>query len=432
MARILIIDDDRDLASAIERWLLEEKHTITMVHSGNEGLNELKKNRFDLVILDWHMPDIYGIEVLREFRQTDRSTPVIMLTANTKLDAKEEGLDSGASDYVTKPFSLRELSARIRAAFRNKPPQLETFQPLGRDNEEVLVRGNLLGTALAAKYEFIDILGEGAWGIIFRAHHPLLDKPVAIKMMRAWQIDQEAISRFQTEARAVSRLDHPTIVRLYDFGITEHHSPYMVMEFVEGQNLDQMLEKFSSAPPVVAVQIMTQMAEGLAHAHSAGIIHRDIKPSNVMLKYGADGRFVVKILDFGLARLLDKARQATQGAQFMYGSPLYIAPEVIKGADADARSDIYSCGCILFELITGDTAVHGTTLDEVFNCHISGGIATLQKLRPDLGPMPDLQAVLNMALHKDPGSRFQTAAQFEAALSKAAQKMTGSRTSVRQ
>jgi len=252
-------------------------------------------------------------------------------------------------------------------------------------------------------------------------------------MMRAWQIDQEAIARFQTEARAVSRLDHPSIVRLYDFGITEHHSPYMVMEFVEGQNLDQMLETFSSAPPAVAVQIMSQMAEGLAHAHSAGIIHRDIKPSNVMLKYGPDGRFVVKILDFGLARLLDKARQATssEAEQFMYGSPLYIAPEVIKGMDADARSDIYSCGCILFELITGETAINGQTLDEVFNFHVSGAVATLQKMRPDLGSLPELQAVLNTAMHKDPNARFQTAAQFEAALCKVAQKMMGSKASAR-
>jgi serine/threonine protein kinase len=419
MSRVLIIDDDKELAAMVEEWLLNDKHTVTVKNNGTTGLEALESQPFDLVILDWHMPDMEGIDVLRQFRAKNMSTPVIMLTGNLKIDAKEEGLDSGANDYLTKPFNLRELGARVRAVLRNRPDEKQSLTPLGTNNTEVLQKGNLAGTQLAAKYEFLEVLGEGAWGVVFKARHPYLNKMLAIKMLRPLQMDEVTLNAFHLEGQAISRLDHPNIVTLHDFGITERHQPFMVMEFVDGQSVDEMLDKFSFAPLNVALSIMIQVCDGIAHAHSMGIIHRDLKPANIVVKKDARGQLVPKILDFGLALLAGKGPKG-EDTKTIAGSPLYIAPEIAQGGRTDERSDVYSLGCILFELITGNTPITGTSVEEVLENHISATPMRLSEVRGDLN-FPALQAVIDKALTKEPAQRFQSAADFKKSLQGLAQ-----------
>src|SRR4030095_7857040 len=164
MARILVVDDDPQVSESIVDRLTFEEHTVTVAATSLEGWAHLQGNDYDLVILDWELPDGTGIDILRRFREAGGATPIIMLTGHTSIDDKESGLDSGANDYLTKPFSLKELSARIRAHLRRVPTGTAPPPPLGQGNEEVLKQGDLFGTRLAANYEFLEVLGTGASG----------------------------------------------------------------------------------------------------------------------------------------------------------------------------------------------------------------------------------------------------------------------------
>src|SRR5262249_38048754 len=154
---------------------------------------------------------------------------------------------------------------------------------LGQANEEVLKRADLIGTQLAANYEFIDVLGEGGYSVVFRARQPRLNRLVAIKMVRAGKLKDTAIASFDREAQAVTKINHYNVVTFHDFGVTERNLPYIVMEFIEGEELGQMVDREGPLPCRVAVAILLQLCSGLQEAHSKGVIHRDLKPNNVLL-----------------------------------------------------------------------------------------------------------------------------------------------------
>src|SRR4029450_4040535 len=205
MARILVIDDDPHTLQTIEERLTFEEHTVTVASNGLEGWQSLQNGEYDLVLLDWEMPDVSGIDLLTRFRAAGGTIPVIMLTGRTSVNDKESGLDTGANDYLTKPFSMTELSARIRANLRTQAVAKAPPPPLGKGNEAILKRGDLAGTRLAANYEFLDVIGEGGAGIVFKAKHPRLKKLVAVKMLLSSKAKQTAIERFEREACAISQ-----------------------------------------------------------------------------------------------------------------------------------------------------------------------------------------------------------------------------------
>lgn len=411
MAKILIVDDDLELSGMVEDWLTHEKHAVTVVHEGYAGWKLLQNDTFDLAILDWDLPDLNGIDILRRFRDAGGLTPVIMLTGHTSVDDKEAGLDSGANDYLTKPFHMKELSARIRATLRNTGNIAPPPKALGTGNEDVLKKGGLDGTQLAARYEFLEVLGEGGVGIVFKARHPHLDKLVAVKMLQSAELNDETVARFEREARAISRLDHPNIITVYDFGVTERRQPFMVMEFLEGRGLDVLLREEDFIQLQRALEILVPVVDAIAHAHEMGILHRDIKPSNIMLKTVANRQPVPKILDFGLAKLTDpasqKSVQLTQ-AQQVIGSPPYMSPEQVRGKPVDERSDIYAMGCVIFETVTGYPPHCGDTAMEIMLKHLEEPPLTFMETRPELAFPSDLEPLIMRALEKEPENRFQT------------------------
>ncbi|HEY9870451.1 MAG TPA: protein kinase [Candidatus Obscuribacterales bacterium] len=412
MAKILVVDDDKPLCEIIQDWLTYEEHVVEVAHGGVDCWQRLQNQDYDLVILDWDLPDLNGIDVLKRYRQSGGTIPIIMLTGKTAVEDKVTGLDTGASDYLPKPFHMKELSVRIRTALRNAGVARKSVpKPLGSGNEKVLRAGNLVGTTLAGRYEFLEILGEGGLSIVFKARNPRLHKLVAIKMLRASELKEDSRARFEREALAISRLDHANIITVYDFGITENDHPYMVMEYLPGKTLEDLIDEQDRIPLRAGLDFMLQAADALAHAHEMGVLHRDIKPSNIMVKQVAGREPLVKILDFGLAKFTGRDsvrfRRLTRPSQIL-GSPLYISPERINGQQADERSDIYSLGCVLFETVTGYPPHCGDTTVEIMYKHLQEPPLTLAEARPEVKFPSGLQPLLSRLLEKDPNKRPQT------------------------
>lgn len=216
---------------------------------------------------------------------------------------------------------------------------------------------------LPRTYEFIGEIGSGGMGVIYKAWHSSLKKNVAIKILH--QVNQQTVMRFQREAQAASTLRHDNVIAVLDFGATDEGQPYMVMDFVEGKPLSDLINQRGALPVDSALNIFKQICSGIGHAHGKGVVHRDLKPSNVMLSDPDKWNPHVHIVDFGIAKVLGpeetEAGKLTQTGD-VFGSPLYMSPEQCFGKKVDFRSDIYSIGCIMFEVLTGKPPFMGETI----------------------------------------------------------------------
>ena len=277
---------------------------------------------------------------------------------------------------------------------------------------------SLVGAVLDDRYQIESILGEGGMGAVYRAK-TTDGNHVAIKVLHEELGDnQELRERFQREIQVLFALQHPNVLAAHDFGIV-NGSPYLVMELLDGQPLDGFLE--SNPPtPENALLVMRQILTGLAYAHSMGAVHRDLKSENVFITRGPDGNYLAKLLDFGLVKFTDdqkwgSARKLTmQGSVF--GTPAYMAPEQCVGAPADARTDVYSAGVILFELLTGEWPFMEETQMAMFQAHLARPAPTLAATREDIAFRPELEQVVKTALQKKPQDRFPDAKTMLAAL----------------
>ncbi|MFE5375344.1 serine/threonine-protein kinase [Streptomyces mirabilis] len=249
---------------------------------------------------------------------------------------------------------------------------------------------------LADRYELQELLGRGAMGEVWRACDHLLGRPVAVKLLHAEEA--EDAERFRLEAQIGARLNHPNVVGMYDFG-SHHDQPHLVMELVDGWNLAQERSLRRVLPPDEAAAITAQAAAGLCAAHQQGVVHRDVKPANVMLSTDR----TVKITDFGIARFAEQAASNLTATGKIIGTADYLAPERALGRPAQPASDVYSLGCVLYELLTGRPPFTGATSLAVVQQHVSATPAPPDHLRPDI-PQPLSDYVLHM-LAKDPVHR---------------------------
>jgi eukaryotic-like serine/threonine-protein kinase len=274
------------------------------------------------------------------------------------------------------------------------------------------------GKVLQGRYRILSLLAEGGMGVVYKGERVGIGRPVVIKFLHAVLSDKPGIvDRFEREARATARLNHPNCVALVDFGIDEG-APYLVMEYVEGKTLADLLDH-GAVRPERAVEISRQILAGLEHAHERGILHRDLKPANVMIVdcEGYPGDFV-KILDFGLAKLAwpgeDKRDVTVEGIAI--GTPGYMSPEQAAGVPSDQRSDIYCTGALLYHLVTGTKAFEGDDVRSVLRRHREETPASPREVKPGAGISKGLEEALFRAMQRDPGKRFQHARDMAAAL----------------
>lgn len=289
-----------------------------------------------------------------------------------------------------------------------------------------LVGDPLVGTTFAEKYEILSILGEGGMSIVYKARHKYMDRVVAVKLLHEHLVgDPLAVQRFERESKAASSLSHQNIVTVHDFGMTKKGQAYFVMDCLEGESLGEVLERDVRLPLSDAISIFKQTCDGLEHAHKKGIVHRDLKPSNLVLIKQDDGSTLVKIVDFGIAKVLPKDGQTKQKQQLtqtgeIFGSPLYMSPEQCNGSELDHRADIYSLGCLMYETLAGVPPFIGDNFINTVVKHINEPPPQFAKTAPEAAIPAQVEATINKCLAKDPADRYQNVAILRQSLMDAA------------
>ncbi len=331
---------------------------------------------------------------------------------------------------VASPAAAPKL--RVQSASENPREALALYRTPRRSEYD-----KLIGQTLDGRYFIEKKIGEGGMGVVFSARHAVIERPLAIKVLKREAMrDTATIRRFVQEAKAASRIGHPNIVDVTDFGTTPDGMTYSVMEFVPGQTLGTALRLGAPFPAMRALRITAQIARALGAAHDKGIVHRDLKPENVFL-LDRDGRQdFVKIVDFGIAKVTPPSGKPAEPrltrAGSVFGTPEYMAPEQAAGRnDTDGRVDIYALGVILYEMICGRVPHRGDSMVRTLAMQMLDPIEPPSKVRPDLEIAPDLEAIVLHALAKKREQRYQTMGELLAALDTllqpaAALSMTGS------
>ncbi len=271
----------------------------------------------------------------------------------------------------------------------------------------------LVGKQIGGHYEIITLLSSGGMSAVFKARHVILDRIMAIKVVLSDDaIDESSVRRFKQEAAATIALNHPHIVKVTEFGVDESAGPFLVMEWLDGLSLREVFEKTDKLGTERSINIARQTCEALEHAHQHGIVHRDIKPANIMLLQDADGNDLVKVVDFGIAKILsgEELQQHLTQTGEMLGTPQYMSPEQCLGNPLDKRSDIYSLGCVVYEMLSGHPPHRGENILQTLHKHVSDAAD------PIAGVSPQLNQVVAQSMAKDAQDRFQSASEFSSAL----------------
>jgi serine/threonine-protein kinase len=350
-----------------------------------------------------------GVDALK------RSSSALPAVTPGSLDPSAGRRSSPNFTLPREPAHEGRSSAPPRISSPDQPPPADRFSvpsPTASSSGPIIY---VPTDVIAGKYRLLRIIGQGGMGAVWIAKNLALEVDVALKLIRRDRATEEASKRLLTEARAAAKLDHPGIVRVFDFGVTEIGDPYLVMELLNGESFGAVLARKKRLAPGVAVQTLLPVAAALAAAHGKGIVHRDLKPDNVMLASDESGKLVPKVLDFGIARVLrdDVERHVTVAGEVL-GSPDYMSPEQARGElNIDHRTDVWTFAVLLYETITGKRPFDGPN----YNALIAAIITATPQTTLALGAGDAaLWAIIERGLTKDSAARWQSMRDMGAAL----------------
>ncbi len=353
--------------------------------------------------------------------------------ADCGLQKSESGAAGSISDFLFQSTRCKcpakntaaeeDMAKRFWQLKQDNLGRTFSRMPLGGGGNQPELRASidlLPGAVIGGAYKIESLIGSGGMGEIYLAQHLTLLKKCALKVILPDQVTHTSWSRFQIEAKSIAALDHINLVKVTDLGIHEGCLPYYAMEYIEGQSLAQRLSRGKRLPLNVVLDIFEQICNGVDYAHRSGIVHRDLKPANIMLMDAGDGKYLVKILDFGIAKLTqkDRVQQSITSTGEALGSPYYMSPEQCAGSKIDNRSDIYSIGCTLFECLTGRPPFTGAALVEIIVKHASEDPPTLASVVGPKEYSESLEVVLAKLLRKNPAERYQTLLELRGDLEK--------------
>ncbi len=397
LKRILVVDDEPNLRNIICKFLIKRGFDVVGAENGQQALERLQEQEFDLVLTDVYMPVLGGEELVTTINGSHPHLPIVAMTGFPEIEKAVKLMRSGVADYLRKPLKLSQLEMVVRAAMNHDHAVAELD----------LADGSPFGGTIGG-YRILETLGKGSMGIVYKVHRvgDGSQQSFALKVLdpgpeSGADENRTARERFLREAEIARRIDHENVVKLVDFGIaSERGIPFMVMEFIEGQSLEYMIERQVPLGYHEKVSILLQVAEALAAIHQHDICHRDIKPGNILVT--SAGR--AKVTDFGLVRLPDSD---LTGDHSVVGTPAYLAPEAYRHGRIDARGDLFSLGVVAYEFLLGhrpfDSLVFANLITQIeTQCPLEP-----RKIDPGL-PLP-IQRILARLLRKDPDARYQTA-----------------------
>ena len=279
---------------------------------------------------------------------------------------------------------------------------------------------DLVGEVIADRYLITRKLGEGGMGQVYLAEHVRMGRQSAVKVMNPGMVhDADAVSRFNREASNASRINHPNVAAIYDFGETSDGLIYLAMEYVDGEPLTKLIATHGALAPARAGEIVRQAGEALAVAHELGIVHRDLKPDNIMITRNRDGSDCVKVVDFGIAKAASSDAQKVTKTGLVIGTPEFMSPEQLAGDPLDGRSDIYALALVAFNMLTGALPFPSETVQESMIMRLTDRPRTLVEMRADVAWPAEVQLVLDRALARDAKERYTSAAEFGRDLARA-------------
>lgn len=278
----------------------------------------------------------------------------------------------------------------------------------------------MIGYIIDRKYEVISVLGYGGMGVVYKVKHLVLGRFFAIKIIHPYlAADVRNRRRFQREAQAASRLTHPNLAAVFDWDIMEDGRPYIVMYYIDGVKLSDLIKVRETVNAASWTSIFMQMCDAIAHAHANGVLHRDLKPSNVILSSSDEASHFVKIVDFGIAKILTQssgqANELTKTGE-VFGSPFYMSPEQCMGRPLDVRSDIYGLGVVMYECLTGTCPFLGDSLYDTMTKHVKEKPAAFAESDPASKVSKELEAIVMRCLEKSPDQRYQSMSSVKRAL----------------
>lgn len=385
--RILVVDSDAGARNLLALRLANEGYSTDVAADGRAALDHIRREQPALIISETVLPAMDGFTLLDTLRHEGRQIPFVFLSARNDALSMNKGLLLGAADFLPKPINTEVLLTKLQKLMGQSFAATDasarlTLSDVTRDGPEEyppLSYSDLApGVLIRGRFRLEKDLGEGGMGKVFKARDERLEEDVVIKVMKDTLAgDNKTLEHFKREIRLARKISHPAVVRIFDF-FELGSLKFVTMEYLQGTDLAHEIVRRGAFPTAVALRIGIEFFEGLAAAHDLNVVHRDIKPHNVYLLAGGH----VKILDFGIAQGLDPERPDHTQTQSIIGTPDYMSPEQLLGQKLDARTDIYSAGVMLYELLTGALPFEGKDTTERIAARLTSPPAAPSKRAP--------------------------------------------------